>query len=61
MLYIEPNECIDCDACAIECPVNAIFAERDVPEEWQHYIALNDEMSKRCPTITQRKEPLAGR
>jgi NAD-dependent dihydropyrimidine dehydrogenase PreA subunit len=27
MLYIDPNECIDCGACEPECPVNAIFPE----------------------------------
>ena len=27
MLYIDPEECIDCDACVEACPVDAIFAE----------------------------------
>jgi len=31
MLYIDPNECIDCGACEPACPVTAIFAEDDVP------------------------------
>ena len=41
MLYIDPAECIDCDACVEACPVDAIFAEDQVPEEWQRYIGLN--------------------
>ncbi len=41
MLYIHPEECIDCGACEPECPVNAIFPEEDVPEEWQEYIKKN--------------------
>lgn len=40
-LYIDPAECIDCDACVEACPVDAIFPEDQVPEEWASYIALN--------------------
>jgi len=29
MLYIDPEECIDCGACVPVCPVKAIFAEGD--------------------------------
>ncbi len=43
MLYIEPEECIDCDACLPECPVEAIFPLADVPSQWQSYIAINIE------------------
>ena len=41
MLYIDPHECIDCGACEPECPVEAIFAEDDVPDEWEHYTEIN--------------------
>ncbi len=41
MLYIYPDECIDCGACEPECPVEAIFEESDVPDEWQSYIQKN--------------------
>ena len=41
MLFIHPEECIDCGACEPECPVEAIFAEDDVPEKWQEYIEMN--------------------
>ena len=40
-LYINPEECIDCTACEPECPVEAIFAEDEVPEKWSEYIPLN--------------------
>ena len=58
MLYIDPIECVDCDACVSECPVEAIFPEGDIPEKWEGYIELNAEMSKTCPSITERKAPL---
>ena len=40
-LYINPAECIGCGLCVAECPVKAIFAEENVPTEWQHYIRKN--------------------
>lgn len=41
MLYIDPDECIDCGACEPVCPVEAIFPEEDVPENWKSYIQKN--------------------
>lgn len=61
MLFIDPAECIDCDACRAECPVEAIFPEDEVPEPWHEFVALNREMAGVCPPITARKEPLAPR
>ena len=43
MLYIQPDECVDCDACEPVCPVTAIFAEDDVPDEWKNFTAVNAE------------------
>ena len=40
-LYIDPATCINCHACVDECPVNAIFAEEDVPAEWFDFIERN--------------------
>jgi ferredoxin len=58
MLYINPDECIDCDACRSECPVEAIFYEDNVPAEWREFVTLNAEMAKKSPPITTRKKPL---
>ena len=58
MLYIHPDECIDCEACVPECPVEAIFHEDDVPDEWKEYIELNAEKAPTCENITERKTPL---
>ena len=41
MLYIDPEECIDCGACEPECPVEAIFEEDAVPDEWKKFIKMN--------------------
>ena len=41
MLYIDPEECIDCGACEPECPVEAIFEEEEVPSEWYDFIKKN--------------------
>jgi NAD-dependent dihydropyrimidine dehydrogenase PreA subunit len=39
--YINPDQCIDCAACELACPVTAIFFEQDVPAEWTPFIAVN--------------------
>ncbi len=57
-LVIEPDECIDCAVCIPECPVNAIFPEEDVPENQRVFIALNLELSRIWPTITDKKDAL---
>jgi ferredoxin len=58
-LVIDPDECIDCTLCVAECPVEAIFAEDDVPADQQHFTALNAELAKLWQPIIERKEPPA--
>ncbi|MBH5147722.1 MULTISPECIES: ferredoxin [Rhodococcus] len=41
MLYIHPDECVDCGACEPVCPVEAIFYEDDLPDEWTNYATIN--------------------
>lgn len=57
-LVIDPDECIDCAVCIPECPANAIFAEEDVPEDMQEYIAINAELAPKWPSITRKKDSL---
>jgi NAD-dependent dihydropyrimidine dehydrogenase PreA subunit len=40
-LYIDPAECIDCDACVESYSVDAITPEDQVPPEWQKFIEIN--------------------
>ena len=41
MLYIHPDECIDCGACVPACPVDAIFSLDETPHKWANFINLN--------------------
>jgi NAD-dependent dihydropyrimidine dehydrogenase PreA subunit len=40
-LYIHPDECVDCGACEPVCPVEAIYYEDDLPEQWSAHLADN--------------------
>ncbi|HMO34461.1 MAG TPA: ferredoxin family protein, partial [Gemmatales bacterium] len=65
MLYIDPIDCIDCEACVPECPVEAIYAEANVPGPWTSFIQLNTERTAQLKAdkqnnITQKKAPLEG-
>ena len=41
MMYIQPDECVDCGACEPVCPVEAIYYEDDVPSQWSDYKEVN--------------------
>jgi NAD-dependent dihydropyrimidine dehydrogenase PreA subunit len=43
MLYIHPDECVDCGACEPVCPVGAIFLEDDIPPESRDFRQVNAE------------------
>jgi ferredoxin len=65
MLYIHPVDCIECEACIPECPVEAIFHEASVPAHWQHFIHLNSERATALKDrgegqITSKDTPLEG-
>jgi ferredoxin len=59
-LTIDPFECIDCDACVSECPVEAIYPDDEVPMKWEHYIELNEQLAEEWSDriINEVKEPL---
>jgi NAD-dependent dihydropyrimidine dehydrogenase PreA subunit len=61
MLYIDPDECIDCGACEPECPVNAIYPEDSLPTEWAKFTELNARWFKDKPsaraTVDEWKPP----
>jgi ferredoxin len=60
MLYIDPNECIDCGACVPECPVEAIFDETQLPDDKKQWITVNAEKAGGLPVINSKQDPYPG-
>ena len=60
MLYINPDECIDCGACVPECPVEAIYDETELPEELVEWRDINADRASGLPTIVDQESPLPG-
>lgn len=59
MLYIDPEECIDCGACVPECPVEAIYDADQLPDNLKQWAALNAERAVSLPVINSTQDPLA--
>ena len=62
-VVIHPEDCIDCTACVAECPVEAIYAEADVPGDFQTAVEFNATESHRIKdsgqdAIVKKKDPL---
>ena len=62
-VVIHPEDCIDCTACVAECPVEAIYAEADVPQEYQPQTDFNATESLRLKdsgqdALVKKKDPL---
>lgn len=58
MLYIDAKVCIDCTACLVACPVQAIYMSSDIPDELSHWIDVNAQKSIELPLITEKLDPL---
>ncbi len=54
-LVIDPDECIDCTLCVPECPVNAIYAEDDLPDDQKKFTQINADLVKKWPVLTEKK------
>ena len=62
MLYIHPDDFIDCGACISECPVSAIYLDTEVPGPWVGYVELNmrktqELIAGKIGHITKKQEP----
>ena len=55
-LVIDPDECIDCTLCEPECPVEAIYSEEEIPTGQENFKALNAELAKKWPVISEKKD-----
>ena len=57
-LVIHPDECIDCGLCEPECPIEAIFADDEVPKDQIEFIEINAKLADVYENITEAAEPL---
>lgn len=60
MVYIDPEECIDCGACVSECPVDAIYEVKELPAELAHWQKLNADRAPSLPIVSEEQYPLPG-
>jgi ferredoxin len=56
-LVINPEECIDCNLCVPECPVDAIYPEDELPEDQAHFLKINAELAEQWPIMVTSKAP----
>jgi ferredoxin len=57
-LAINPDECIDCNVCVVECPANAIYPDTDETIDVAFWTDVNTRLSQKWPVITKAKDPL---
>jgi len=57
-LVINPEECIDCTLCVPECPVEAIYLDSDLPDQYTQYLLINSDLSKHWPVLNSIKPQL---
>lgn len=58
MLYIDPDSCIDCNACVSECPVEAIFPDYELGSSQKQWIEINRTESQKYPMIDVKRKAL---
>ena len=58
MLVIDPDSCVDCCLCVPECPINAIYADTEVPDHYQEWIEFNKELFAVGENLTKKEGPL---
>ena len=57
-LVIHPDECIDCGLCEPECPIEAIYADDELPANQIEFVEINARLADVYENITEAKEPL---
>ena len=57
-LVIHPDECIDCGLCEPECPIEAIYADDELPENQIQFIEINAKLADVYENITEAKDAL---
>jgi ferredoxin len=56
LLVIDPEVCIDCEACVPACPVGAIFPSDALPDQWSPFRDLNAMLARQRPRITRNSD-----
>ena len=52
-LVIHPDECIDCGLCEPECPIEAISADDELPDDQIEFIEINAKLADVYPNISE--------
>ena len=60
MMVIDPDTCIDCEVCQEACPVNAIWPDTELPQEYSEWEEKNADLVGGGVNLTQQKDPLPG-
>lgn len=58
--YIDPNVCIECEQCVLVCPVNAVFLDKELPEEWLSYADVNAGFFRANKPVASLQKELAA-
>ena len=58
MALLITDECINCDVCEPECPIEAIYADDELPNNQIEFIEINAKLADVYENITEAKEPL---
>jgi ferredoxin len=58
MLVIDPNTCIDCEACIPACPINAIWPDHELPAEYADWEQKNADLWEGGENFVDGADPL---
>lgn len=58
MLVIDPDVCIDCEACVPACPVNAIWPDHELPGEYADWEKKNADLYEAGENFVDGADPL---
>ena len=60
MVYINPDTCVNCDACVPACPIEAIYSEENLPSKFSEWTQINTDGAAKYPILNQKRDALPG-